>query len=58
MMSGVSITPLKFRTAGFPQYGFKASMSGGTFPRVAPVKPAPGIPFASHGLYGPFALSK
>jgi hypothetical protein len=23
---------LKFRTAGFPQYGFKADISGGAFP--------------------------
>ena len=24
--------PLKFRTAGFPQYGFKADISDGAFP--------------------------
>ena len=50
--------PLKFRTAGFPQYGFKAGLSGGSFPRAAPVKPAPGIPLATCGLSAPFALSK
>jgi hypothetical protein len=28
--------PLKFRTVGFPQSGFKASMSGGAFPAMSP----------------------
>src|SRR5206468_2496822 len=28
-------SPLKFRTAGFPRYGFKAGVSGGAFPRGA-----------------------
>ena len=44
MMPTFPSPPLKFRTAGFPQYGFKASMSDGTFLKARPVKPAPGIP--------------
>ena len=35
MMPTFPSSPLKFRTAGFPQYGFKASLSAGAFPRVA-----------------------
>jgi hypothetical protein len=35
---------LKFRKAGFPRYGFKAGISGGTFPAHA-------------GLPSPFALA-
>ena len=46
--------PLKIRTAGFPQYGFKAGLSGGAFPSMGPVKPAPGIPFPGVGLHPPF----
>jgi hypothetical protein len=46
--------PLKFRTAGFPQYGFKAGFSDGAFPRFAQVKPAPGMPIALRGLRPPF----
>ncbi len=33
MMPTSPMPPLKFRTAGFPRYGFKAGMSGGAFPR-------------------------
>ena len=36
--------PLKFRMAGFPQYGFKASLSDPACPARREVKPAPGIP--------------
>src|SRR6476619_4425704 len=32
MMPPFPSSPLKFRTVGFPQYGFKAGVSGGTFP--------------------------
>jgi hypothetical protein len=39
--------PLSFRTAGFPQYGWKVGLSGSAFPHVAQVKPAPGMPCAS-----------
>jgi len=45
--------PLKFRTAGFPQYGFKASLSDGAFPSVGRVKLAPSIPRAALGLRPP-----
>ena len=31
MMPAFSSPPLKFRTAGFPRYGFKASLSGRAF---------------------------
>jgi hypothetical protein len=30
--AAVSIVPPISRTAGFPQYGWKAGLSGGTFP--------------------------
>ena len=36
MMPTFPSSPLKFRTAGFPQYGFKAGVSAGAFPRMAP----------------------
>ena len=57
MMPTFPSSSLKFRTAGFPQYGFKAGLSDEAFPSDLPVKPAPGMPFASHGLPSPFALS-
>jgi len=37
-------SPLKFRTAGFPRCGFKASISDCAFLRSKAVKPAPGMP--------------
>ena len=36
--------PLKFRTVGFPQYGFKASLSARACPGRDEVKPTPGMP--------------
>ena len=42
--------PLKFRTAGFPQYGFKASLSDPACPARREVKPAPGMPSGAVGL--------
>src|ERR1700736_3803172 len=36
----------RFRTAGFPQYGWKGGFQGAAFPHAARVKPAPGIPRA------------
>jgi hypothetical protein len=36
MMPTFPSSPLKFRTAGFPRYGFKAGLSAGAFPRAAP----------------------
>jgi hypothetical protein len=47
MMPTFPPPPLSFRTAGFPQYGWKVGLSGSAFPHVAQVKPAPGIPCAS-----------
>jgi hypothetical protein len=35
MMPTFPSSPLKFRTAGFPQYGFKAGLSADAFPRAA-----------------------
>ena len=46
---------LKFRTVGFPQYGFKASMSDTACRPSALVKPMPGIPGALPRLRVPFA---
>jgi len=43
MMPTFPSPPLKFRTVGFPQYGFKAGMSKGTFLITRRIKPAPGI---------------
>jgi hypothetical protein len=33
-------SPLSFRTAGFPQYGWKAGLSSGAFPSPDQLKPA------------------
>ena len=46
MMPTFPPSPLSFRTASFPQYGWKVGLSGSAFPCAAPVKPAPGIPRA------------
>jgi hypothetical protein len=35
MMPTFPSSPLKFRTAGFPRYGFKAGLSASAFPRAA-----------------------
>jgi hypothetical protein len=43
MMPTFPSPPLKFRTAGFPRYGFKASMSDRTFLQARSLKPAPGM---------------
>jgi hypothetical protein len=55
MMPTFPSPSLKFRTAGFPQYGFKASMSSTTFRRTFVVKPTPGVPTAVSRLSSPFA---
>ena len=57
MMPTFPSPPLSFRTAGFPQYGCKAGISGDAFPRAAPVKPAPGMPGAPRSLPSPFVLA-
>src|SRR6266487_4406222 len=40
MMPTSPRSPLSFRTAGFPQYGWKAGLSDGAFPGHRPLKPA------------------
>jgi hypothetical protein len=55
MMPTFPSPPLKFRTVGFPQYGFKASMSDRTFPQVRFLKLAPGIRSLARSLLLPFA---
>jgi hypothetical protein len=47
-------SPRSFRTAGFPQYGWKAGLSGGAFPDRQRLKPAPGIRLLTAGLPSPF----
>ena len=46
---------LKFRTARFPRYGFKADISDGAFPSIAPLKLAPNIRSPMFGLLPSFA---
>ena len=50
--------PLKFRTAGFPQYGFKVSLSAGACPSDDRVKLAPSIPRPALGLLPPSRTSR
>jgi hypothetical protein len=54
MMPTSPRSPLSFRTAGFPQYGWKAGLSGGAFPDRQRLKPAPGMRLLSAGLPSPF----
>ena len=54
MMPTFPSSPLKFRTAGFPQYGFKAGVSAGAFPAAAlTVSRPPGL----HPAFVPTASS-
>ena len=55
MMPTSPLPPLKSRTVGFPQYGFKASMSDSAFLNGVSVKPAPGIPSLPFSLLPSFA---
>ena len=50
-------SPLRFRTASFPQYGSKAGLSVGAFPSHSQVKPTPGMPCSRSGLRPTFASS-
>ena len=50
MMPTFPRSSLSFRTAGFPQYGWKAGLSDGAFLYVAQLKPAPGIRWSSSSL--------
>src|SRR6516225_10015623 len=45
---------LSFRTAGFPQYGWKAGFPSGAFPDHQRLKPAPGMRCPMFGLHPPF----
>ena len=55
MMPTSPSPPLKSRTAGFPQYGLKASISDRTCLNDRSVKPTPGIPGQSLSLSPSFA---
>ena len=55
MMPTFPSPSLKFRTAGFPQYGFKASMSTEAFHRGNELKPTPGMPSRPRSLLTAFA---
>src|SRR3989449_2251603 len=57
MMPTFPSSPLRFRTAGFPQYGSKVGISDVAFPHPTLVKPAPGLPFAMCGSHSSFVLS-
>ena len=54
MMPTSPSPPLKFRTVGFPQYGFKASVSDGVFRRSGLVKRVPRIPRSTDTFTSPF----
>src|SRR5205807_3312801 len=54
MMPTFPRSPLSFRTAGFPQYGWKAGFPSGAFPDRQRLKPAPGIRRPMIGLHPPF----
>ena len=55
MMPTSPRSPLSFRTAGFPQYGWKVGLSGGAFPSPDQLKPAPGMRRFPLGLRPSFA---
>jgi hypothetical protein len=57
MMPTFPSPPLKFRTVGFPQYGFKASMSDKACRARRPVKRVPRIPESADTFTPPFARS-
>jgi hypothetical protein len=54
MMPTFPRSPLSFRTAGFPQYGWKAGFSGDVFPHCCRFKPAPGVHRQPSGLRSSF----
>jgi hypothetical protein len=55
MMPTFPSPPLKFRTVGFPQYGFKASLSVAACPHGDEVKSTPDIRSSSRSLPTAFA---
>ena len=54
MMPTFPRSPLSFRTASFPQYGWKAGFPSGAFLGDRRLKPAPGIRRPPSGLHPPF----
>ena len=54
MMPTFPRSPLSFRTAGFPQYGWKAGFPSGAFLDDQRLKPAPGIRCPTSSLHPPF----
>ena len=57
MMPTFPSSPLRFRTASFPQYGSKAGLAVGAFPSHSQIKPPPGVPCPCSGLHPTFASS-
>src|SRR3954468_20522293 len=54
MMPTFPRSPRSFRTAGVPQDGWKAGLSGAVFPDRQRLKPAPGMRLLTAGLPSPF----
>src|SRR5258708_24140572 len=54
MMPAFPRPPLSFRTAGFPQYGWKAGFPSGAFLDDQRLKPAPGMRRPKSSLHPPF----
>jgi hypothetical protein len=54
MMPTSPRSPLSFRTAGFPQYGWKAGFPSGAFLGRQRLKPAPGMHRPTSSLHPPF----
>ena len=54
MMPTFPRSSLSFRTAGFPQYGWKVGFPSGAFLDRRQLKPAPGIRCPSSSLHPPF----
>ena len=54
MMPTFPRSPLSFRTASFPQYGWKAGFPSGAFLGDWRLKPAPGIRRPPSSLHPPF----
>jgi hypothetical protein len=54
MMPTFPQSPLSFRTASFPQYGWKAGCPGGAFLGDPRLEPAPGLRRPPSSLHSPF----
>ena len=57
MMPTFPRSPLRFRTASFPQYGSKAGLSDRAFPDLISIKLAPSVLVTGSGLHPSFVLS-